>query len=237
MALLLSAAPWEADAQPAEVTLSTDALTLLPPIQPTKIVCVGRNYAKHAQELGNTLPSTPLIFLKPPSALIAHHEAIEIPTNQTSLVHHEGELAVILGQRARRIAPEQAREKILGYSLMNDVTARDVQREEGKFTRAKGFDTFAPLGPFIDTDFQPNSQRIRVHVNDELRQDGQLSDMVFDVFELISTISHIMTLEPFDIISTGTPAGVGPLIAGDVVEVSIEGLGTLRNHVIAREAS
>lgn len=237
MALLLSAAPWEANAQPEAGALSLDDLTLLPPIQPSKIVCVGRNYAKHAQELGNALPSTPLIFLKPPSALIAHNQAIEIPEAQTRLVHHEGELAVIMGQRARRINPGQARESVFGYSLMNDVTARDVQREEGKFTRAKGFDTFAPLGPFIDTDFQPASQTIQVHVNNELRQDGQLSDMVFGVFELISTISHIMTLEPFDIISTGTPSGVGPLTPGDVVEVRIEGLGTLRNHVIAREAS
>jgi len=210
-------------------------VALLPPVVPGKLICVGRNYAKHASELGNALPKEPLIFLKATSAVIADGEAIEIPTEHTSLVHHEGELAVVMGKRCRRLSVADAPSAILGYTIMNDVTARDIQRREGKFTRAKGFDTFAPLGPHIDTDFTPHNQAIQVRVNGELRQDGRLDEMVFDVPRLISFVSQIMTLEPLDVISTGTPSGVGPMVPGDRVEVSIETLGTLTNSVSTRE--
>ena len=217
---------------PSDLAVPLADLRLAPPVAPSKIVCVGRNYAEHAAELDHELPTEPLLFLKPPSCLIGHGQSIVCPTGQSDLVHHEGELAVVIGRRARRVRPDMAKEYVLGYTIMNDVTARDIQRREGKFTRAKGFDTFGPLGPWIDTEFEPVEQVLTVRVNGEMRQQGAISLMVFDVPRLIADISHVMTLEPGDVISTGTPSGVGPLVPGDRVEVTIEGLGTLDNDVV-----
>jgi len=213
--------------------LPWDPITLHPPTVPSKIVCVGRNYAAHAAELGHAVPSEPLIFLKPPSCLLPHGGDIVYPTRETRLVHHEGELGVVIGRRARRVSEGEALDHVLGYTIVNDVTARDLQRKDVQFTRAKSFDTFGPVGPWVDTDFAPAGQRLTVTVGDEVRQDGTLDQMVFDVAILIAWISRIMTLEPGDLIATGTPEGVGPLAPGDVVEVAIEGLGALRNRVVA----
>jgi 2-keto-4-pentenoate hydratase/2-oxohepta-3-ene-1,7-dioic acid hydratase in catechol pathway len=215
------------------VLLPWGSFRFLPPVVPTKIVCVGRNYRAHAEELGNEMPTEPLLFLKPPSALIGHEGAIAYPHHQSDLVHHEGELAVIIGRRARHLQEADVPAHILGYSLANDVTARDLQRKDGVFTRGKGFDTFAPLGPWVDTDFEPKHQRVTVSVNDGIRQDAPLSAMVFGVRELVAFISRIMTLEPGDVVLTGTPKGVGPLVPGDSVVVDIEGLGTLSNTVVS----
>jgi 2-keto-4-pentenoate hydratase/2-oxohepta-3-ene-1,7-dioic acid hydratase in catechol pathway len=226
--------PFAPEAQAvAGPALSWDVVVPDPPVRPSKIVCIGRNYRAHAAELGNPVPTSPLLFLKPPSCLIAHGGAIVYPVGDSELVHHEGELAVIIGRRAKRVAAADAHAYVLGYSVFNDVTARDLQRQDVQFTRGKGFDTFGPLGPWIDTDFRPADQRLTVTVNGELRQDGRLSDMIFDVPTLIEAISRVMTLEPFDVIATGTPEGVGPLAIGDAVSVSIEGLGTLDNTVVA----
>ncbi len=213
-----------------EPTLALEEARLLAPTVPTKIVCVGRNYAAHAQEHDAEVPEIPLIFLKPPSAVIGPGEAILLPP-QSQQVEHEAELAVVIGRRGRWIPPEEAEEYILGYTIANDVTARDLQRRDGQWTRGKGFDTFCPLGPWIDTDFDPSDALITCRVNGDLRQMGSTRDMVFSVRQLIAFISSVMTLEPGDVILTGTPAGVGPLQAGDVVEVEIEGLGRLRNPV------
>jgi len=213
-----------------EPTLPLEEVRLLAPVQPGKIVCVGRNYAAHAKEHNAEVPEVPLIFLKPPSAVIGPEETILLPP-QSQQVEHEAELAVVIGKRGRWIAPEEAHEYILGYTIANDVTARDLQRRDGQWTRGKGFDTFCPLGPWIDTDFDPADALITCKVNGDLRQMGSTRDMVFSVRQLIAFISSVMTLEPGDVILTGTPAGVAPLREGDIVEVSIEGLGTLRNPV------
>ena len=211
-------------------TLPLEETRLLAPARPTKIVCVGRNYVAHAQEHNAEVPEIPLLFLKPPSAIIGPGDAILLPP-QSQQVEHEAELAVVIGRRGRWIPLEEAREYILGYTIANDVTARDLQRRDGQWTRAKGFDTFCPLGPWIDTAFDPSDALITARVNDDLRQMGSTRDMVFSVAQLIAFISSVMTLEPGDVILTGTPAGVGPLHPGDVVEIHIEGLGTLRNPV------
>jgi 2-keto-4-pentenoate hydratase/2-oxohepta-3-ene-1,7-dioic acid hydratase in catechol pathway len=212
-----------------------ESLGLDPPARRgAKIVCAARNYRKHAIELSNAIPSEPLVFLKPASALIGPNSPIILPTEHSELVHHEGELAVIIGKRAHRTPPTRVADHVLGYTLFNDVTARDLQRRDGCFSRAKGFDTFAPMGPWIDTDFRIGSQPLRVWVNDTLRQQGSLDEMIFDVPTLVSWVSEIMTLEPGDIIATGTPAGVGVLTPGDTVRIEIEGLGALSNPVRAR---
>lgn len=227
---------FDGDGAPEGEPLPLEMLRFDPPLQPSKIVCVGRNYAAHAAELDHDVPTEPLIFLKPPSALVGHDEPIVYPVGQTELVHHEGELAVVIGRRTRNVRREQALAHVFGYTILNDVTARDLQRRDGQWTRAKGFDTFAPAGPWIDTDFSPRAQRVVVQVNGDKRQDQPISDMLFDIPTLIAHISSVMTLERGDVISTGTPSGVGPLVAGDVVEVHIEGLGTLRNHVVEAAA-
>lgn len=228
--------PFAVEGETQGDVLPWDLLALDPPARPTKVVAVGRNYADHAAELGNDVPAEPLLFIKPPSCLIGHDAAIVYPTGQSELVHHEGELALVIGRRARHVAEADADRYILGYTVMNDVTARDLQRKDVQFTRAKSFDTFGPLGPWIDTDFAPADQRIRVHVNGELRQDSTLDKMVFQPRFLVAYVSRIMTLEPGDVITTGTPSGVGPLLPGDTVEVSIAGLGALRNTVVAGSA-
>lgn len=207
-------------------------LKLLPPCTPSKIICVGRNYVEHAKELGNEIPKTPLLFFKPPSAVIANGEQIFLPP-QSAQVEHEAELVVVIGQRAKNVIAETAKEYIFGYTIGNDITARDLQKTDGQWTRAKGFDTFCPFGPWIDTDFDASDAVVTCRVNGQMRQMASTRDMLFSVSTLIAYISSIMTLEPGDLIFTGTPAGVGTLKTGDVVDVEIEGLGKLSNPVKA----
>jgi 2-keto-4-pentenoate hydratase/2-oxohepta-3-ene-1,7-dioic acid hydratase in catechol pathway len=215
-----------------EAKIPISDVRLLAPILPGKIVCVGRNYVEHAKELGNDVPKIPLIFLKPPSSILGPGEAIVLPP-QSKQVEHEAELVVVIGKRGRNVTAEHAGEYVLGYTVGNDVTARDLQKSDDQWTRAKGFDTFCPFGPWIDTEFDVSDAVITSRVNDQPRQMGSTRDVVFGVPTLIAFISSVMTLEPGDLIFTGTPAGVGPLKAGDEVVVEIEGLGVLRNPVRA----
>jgi 2-keto-4-pentenoate hydratase/2-oxohepta-3-ene-1,7-dioic acid hydratase in catechol pathway len=206
-----------------------------PPCQPTKIVALGLNYADHATESGLSLPEQPIIFLKPPTAVIGHLDQILYPA-MSQHVDYEAELAVVIGRRAKNIPSHEARRYVLGYTCSNDVTARDLQQGDGQWTRSKSFDTFCPLGPWIVTDLNPSKLAITCRVNGQVRQAGNTKDMVFRVWDLISFISQVMTLEPGDVIMTGTPAGVGPLSPSDVVEVEIEGIGALENEVISWSA-
>jgi len=211
---------------------------LLPPCAPSKIVCVGRNYAEHAKELGNEPPSEPLIFLKPPSSLIASGDAIVYP-RLSQRVDFEGELGVVIGKRARRVAKENAADYVLGYTCVNDVTARDLQKKDGQWTRGKGFDTFCAAGPAIlrreDCDF--HKLRVQTLVDGQIKQDAPVSDMLFSVDAIIAYITAFMTLEPGDLVATGTPPGVGPLQPGSKVQIKIEGIGVLENTVIAEDSS
>jgi 2-keto-4-pentenoate hydratase/2-oxohepta-3-ene-1,7-dioic acid hydratase in catechol pathway len=208
---------------------------LLPPVLPGKIIGVGRNYLAHAREQNVEIPEVPLLFLKPPSAVIGPGETILLPP-QSQQVVHEAELAVVIGKSGRWIQPEDAMTHVLGYTISNDVTARDLQRRDGQWTRGKGFDTFCPLGPWIETEFDPADALITCHVNGEMRQMASTRDMLFNVRQLIAYITSIMTIEPGDVLITGTPAGVGLLQAGDRIQITIEGLGTLENPV-TREKS
>lgn len=206
-------------------------VTFLTPVTPSKIVCVGRNYQEHAAELGNPVPEEPLLFLKAPSALIGSGESIELPP-ESKQVEHEGELGIVIGRQARNLtSSEYPLSYVMGYTCVNDVTARDLQRKDVQFTRAKSFDTFCPVGPFIVDDLDPLNLEVTTRVNGAVRQQGSTADMAFSVPFLIRYISSIMTLYPGDLIATGTPAGVSPLKDGDVVEVEIEGIGVLRNKV------
>jgi 2-keto-4-pentenoate hydratase/2-oxohepta-3-ene-1,7-dioic acid hydratase in catechol pathway len=205
-------------------------LKLMAPCEPSKIICVGRNYVEHAKELGNEVPQVPLIFFKPPSSIISNGDAIFLPV-QSKQVEHEAELVIVIGKRAKNVTSEMAKEYIFGYTIGNDVTARDLQKSDGQWTRAKGFDTFCSFGPWIDTDFDPSDSVVTCRVNGQMRQMASTRDMVFNVGTLIAYISSVMTLEPGDLIFTGTPAGVGELRNGDVVDVEIEGLGKLSNSV------
>lgn len=206
-------------------------IKFLPPATPSKIVCVGRNYAEHAAELGNEVPKEPLLFLKATSALITESEAIVIP-EQSVQVEHEGELAVVIGRECRKLSEnDNPFEYVFGYTCLNDVTARDLQRKDVQFTRAKSFDTFCPVGAFIETDLDVSDIRVMTRVNGLIKQDGRTSQMVFPVDFLIRYISNMMTLNAGDIIATGTPSGVSRLNKGDVCEVEIEGIGVLRNPV------
>jgi len=215
-----------------EADLPLAEVKLLAPIQPSKILCLGRNYAEHAREHAVEVPKVPLIFMKPPSSIIDPGETIVLPP-QSQQVEHEAELVVVIGKRGRWINPADAGEYILGYTIGNDVTARDLQRRDGQWTRGKGFDTFCPLGPWIETELNPADLMITCHVNGEMRQMASTRDMVFHIEQLIAFASSVMTLEPGDIVMTGTPAGVSPLCAGDLVEVAIEHLGNLSNPVAA----
>jgi 2-keto-4-pentenoate hydratase/2-oxohepta-3-ene-1,7-dioic acid hydratase in catechol pathway len=203
------------------------------PITPGKVVCVGQNYRKHAAELGKPVPDEPLLFLKAPSSVVGPHTPIRRPP-ESERVDHEGELGVVIGARMVDVAAEDALRHVFGYVGANDVTARDLQRRDVQFTRAKSFDTFCPIGPFVETDLDPATVSIQVRVNREVRQDGHTEDMVFGVAQLLAYISAVMTLEPGDLVLTGTPSGVGPLVDGDVVRVSLSGLGTLENPVTTR---
>jgi 2-keto-4-pentenoate hydratase/2-oxohepta-3-ene-1,7-dioic acid hydratase in catechol pathway len=213
-----------------EAETPLESVKLLAPSQPSKIVCVGRNYSEHAKELGNEVPRAPLIFLKPPSSIINPGDTILLPP-QSQQVEHEAELVAVIGKRGKNILPEQAREYILGYTVGNDITARDLQKPDGQWTRAKGFDTFCSFGPWIDTDFDITDALITCKVSGQPRQMASTRDMIFNVGKVVAFISSVMTLEPGDLVFTGTPAGVGPLRDGDVVEVDIDGLGVLSNPV------
>ncbi len=214
----------------AEIPLEN--VRLLAPCLPSKIICVGRNYAEHAREHEAEVPKVPLIFLKPPSSIINPGETILLPP-QSKQVEHEAELVVVIGKRGRHITAEKARDYILGYTIGNDVTARDLQRSDGQWTRAKGFDTFCAFGPWIDTDFDPADALVTCRVSGQPRQMASTRDMVFSVSTLIAFVSSVMTLEPGDLLFTGTPAGVGILKDGDEVVCEIEGLGKLSNPVRA----
>lgn len=217
----------------SEPSIKLSEAQMLPPLVPSKIVCVGRNYREHAAELGNPMPLEPLLFLKAPSAIIGDGDCIELP-ELSQRVEHEGELGVVIGRRCRRIKDDvDPLSYVLGYTCLNDVTARDLQRKDVQFTRGKSFDTFCPVGPHIVTGLDPSDLKVETRVNGQIRQSGRTGAMAFPVTHLIRYISHAMTLEPGDLIATGTPAGVGPLLEGDVCEVEVEGVGTLRNNVRA----
>jgi 2-keto-4-pentenoate hydratase/2-oxohepta-3-ene-1,7-dioic acid hydratase in catechol pathway len=199
--------------------------------RPSKIVCVGRNYLEHARELGNDVPERPLLFLKPPSSLLGEGEAIVLPP-ESRQVEHEGEIAVVIGRRARHVAEAEAWDYVAGVAPLNDVTARDLQKPDGQWTRAKGFDTFCPLGALVPLErVGRDGLEVLCRVNGEVRQHGRVGEMAFSIPRLVAYISGVMTLEPGDVIATGTPAGVGPLRPGDVVEVEIPGAGTISNPV------
>lgn len=220
---------WETEGT-AEYALAD--VRLLPPCWPSKIVCVGRNYADHAKELGNPVPAEPLIFTKPPSSLIAHGDEIVAPSI-SQLVSFEGELGLVIGRPARNIAASDWRRYIWGYTCINDVTARDLQKKDGQWTRGKGFDTFCPVGPWIvpSSEVEFSTLRVQTSVNGVVKQDAPVSDMIFDPGAILAFITRFMTLEQGDLIATGTPPGVGPIVAGDSVRVHIEGVGTLENRV------
>jgi 2-keto-4-pentenoate hydratase/2-oxohepta-3-ene-1,7-dioic acid hydratase in catechol pathway len=209
---------------------------LLAPVRPSKIVCVGRNYRDHAAELGHEVPAEPLIFLKPPSSLLAPGAAIVRP-KISQRVDHEGELGVVIAKTCHRLKTDQdVRPYILGYTCVNDVTARDLQNKDGQWTRGKGFDTFCPVGPVVASDLDPwAGVGVETRVNGEVRQSGTTVDFIFAVDIVLRHISQVMTLLPGDLIATGTPKGVGPIVAGDVVEVTVAGVGTLRNSVVDEE--
>lgn len=205
---------------------------LLVPSVPTKIIAVGLNYRDHARELGMAVPENPILFLKPPTSLIGPGEAIVYPT-MSSQVDYEAELGIVIKDRVSRIAPGQARDHILGYTCANDVTARDLQKKDVQWTRAKSFDTFCPLGPWIVTDLDPGDILVESYLNGERKQSSRTSQFIFGIDHLVSFISQVMTLHPGDLIITGTPAGIGPMKPGDEVEVRIEGIGSLKNRVSA----
>jgi 2-keto-4-pentenoate hydratase/2-oxohepta-3-ene-1,7-dioic acid hydratase in catechol pathway len=209
-----------------------DVRLVAPVIPRSKVIGVGRNYAAHASELGHDVPAEPLLFFKPNTSVIGPGEPIVLPP-QSSEVHHEAELAVVIGRVCKDVPAERVNDVIFGYTCGNDVTARDLQKSDGQWARAKGFDSFCPLGPWIETDLDASDLSVRCLVGDDVRQDGRTSQMIFDVASLITYVSTAFTLLPGDVILTGTPAGVGPIVAGDSVSVSIEDIGTLTNPVVA----
>ncbi|MFC1987438.1 fumarylacetoacetate hydrolase family protein [Chloroflexota bacterium] len=214
-------------------TYELDEIRLLAPCLPSKIVCIGLNYHAHAKETKQELPSKPLIFLKPSTAVVGPDDKIVLP-RFSRRVDYEGELGVVIGKKAKDVPEEKAKEYILGYTCFDDVSERHDQKEDGQWTRAKGYDTFAPIGPCIDTKVDPDNLKIETYLNSELRQSVYTSDMIFKVSRLVSFISGIMTLLPGDVIATGTPSGIGRMNSGDIVEVKIEKIGTLRNFVVAQ---
>ncbi len=226
--LVLDGAPW-AGGKPTGTPLPSGELGV--PVAPTKIVGIGKNYRAHAKEMQSEVPKEPLLFFKPPSSLLASGRRVVLPP-ESERVDYEGELGVVIGQRCRRISPDEAMDHVFGYVVVCDVTARDLQKSDGQWTRAKGFDTFCPVGAEVVTGVDPSALGIRVTVNGDLRQDGNTRDMVNDIPALISHISQAMTLEPGDLLATGTPNGVGPLADGDRVDVDVEQVGTLDFSVV-----
>ena len=221
--------------QPAGDPIPLADVRLLAPVIPrSKVVGIGRNYAEHAAEMGNQVPADPMLFLKPNTSVIGPGEPIVYPPFSQN-VHFEAELAVVIGRVCKDVPPERVPEVIFGYTCGNDVTARDIQKTDGQWARAKGFDSACPLGPWIETELDPADLAVSCTVNGELRQDGRTSQMVRDVVELVTYVSSAFTLLPGDVIMTGTPAGVGPLVSGDHVAVTVEGIGTLRNRVVSRD--
>ena len=214
----------------AESKVLLSKVKILVPARPSKIVLVGLNYKDHAKELGMKIPKEPIIFLKPPTAIIAHKQSIIYP-KEVKQLDYEAELALVIKRKARNLAPDEVSKYILGYTCFNDVTARDLQRRDVQWTRAKSFDTFAPCGPWLETSLNPDNLRIASYLNGKLRQNSSTKNFIFSVYELVSFISKIMTLFAGDIISTGTPSGIGPMKVGDSIEVEIEGIGKLRNTV------
>jgi 2-keto-4-pentenoate hydratase/2-oxohepta-3-ene-1,7-dioic acid hydratase in catechol pathway len=216
--------------------MSLPAVKLLAPCEPTKIVALGLNYRDHAAEFGLPIPDEPLIFLKPSTAVIGPDDDIVYPA-MSRRVDYEAELAVVIGRTCRQVREEEARDYIQGFTCINDVTARDLQKKDGQFTRSKSFDTFAPLGPWIETEIlEPDNLTVEAYLNGERRQHSNTRNMVFGVAAQVSFISRIMTLLPGDVIATGTPAGIGPMQPGDVVEIRVEGIGTLKNRIVAERA-
>jgi 2-keto-4-pentenoate hydratase/2-oxohepta-3-ene-1,7-dioic acid hydratase in catechol pathway len=217
-----------------EVVRLADARLLSPVLPRSKVVGIGRNYAAHAAELGNDVPDEPLMFLKPNTSVVGPGDPVFYP-RQTSDLHYEGELAVVIGRICRDVPVEKFADVVWGYTVGNDVTARDLQRSDVQFTRAKGFDSFCPLGPWIETELDVSDVRVQTWLNGDLKQDGTTKDMIFGVPELVHQVSSVMTLLPGDVILTGTPEGVGPMEVGDEVEVSIQGIGNLTNRVVKRD--
>jgi 2-keto-4-pentenoate hydratase/2-oxohepta-3-ene-1,7-dioic acid hydratase in catechol pathway len=216
-----------------ETFLLEDVRLLAPVIPRSKVVCVGKNYADHAAEMGGEVPEEPIIFIKPNTSVIGPNDIIQWPSS-SERIDHEAELAVVISKICKEVPREKAKDVIFGYTVANDVTARDLQKKDGQWSRAKGFDTFCPIGPWIDTEFVPGSQLVTATVDGELKQSAPLSDMVFDVPFIIEFVTKVMTLLPGDVILTGTPSGIGPMNAGGEVEVAVEGLGSLKNKVSDR---
>ena len=216
----------------ADVVLPLGACKVLAPVLPSKIVCIGKNYADHAREMGGEPPAEPVIFIKPNTAVVGPNDPIQLPW-QSERVDHEAELAIVIGRIARNVKREEALMYVLGYTLANDVTARDLQNRDGQWTRAKGFDTFCPLGPWIVNDFDPSDKLIMCVVDGDVRQRASTADMIHDVESIIEFVSSVMTLLPGDVILTGTPAGIGPMTDGQSVTVTVQGLGALTNPVRA----
>ena len=227
--------PGKGGVQFTGATFPLDDVRLLAPVLPSKVVAVGRNYADHAREMGAEPPGEPVLFLKPSTAVVGHGDPIAYPVKLTQRVDYEGELAVIIGRLCREVPAAQAAEVIFGYACANDVTARDLQARDGQWTRAKGFDTFCPLGPWIETDADPADLELTTVVNGDVRQQARTSQLLYDVPALVEYVSTVMTLLPGDVLLTGTPAGVGPLEDGDEVSVTIENIGSLRNTVVNRD--
>ena len=209
---------------------NVEDLEIVPPVSPSKIVCVGLNYKDHASELNMELPEEPIIFIKPPTSVVGHLDSVIYPTS-SSRVDFEGELGIVISKEAKNIKSCDAADFIGGYTAVNDVTARDLQQKDGQWTRAKSFDTFCPIGPCIETDLDPMNQNISLKLNGEIKQISNTKNMIFNVYELVEFISNIMTLKPGDVIATGTPPGIGPMNIGDTVEVEIEGIGVLKNFI------
>lgn len=218
-------AAWE-----PEAVIPLAGAQLLSPVTPTKVVCVGLNYRPHIEEMGHEMPVEPVIFLKPSTSVIGPGAPIMLPPG-VGRVDHEAELGVVIGRRLHRADREEVVASVLGFTCGNDVTAREIQSKDGQWTRAKGFDGFCPLGPWVETDVSPHDLAITCSVNGEVRQAARTSDMVFDPYELVRFVTQVMTLVPGDVVLTGTPGGIGPIVSGDVVEVTIEGVGTLANPV------
>ncbi len=235
MVVTLAGDPLYVGMHPTEEKHPLADVRLLAPVIPrSKVVGIGRNYAAHAAEMGSALPDEPMMFLKPNTSVVGPGDPVFHP-KQSAEVHYEGELAVVIGRICRDVAPERVAEVIYGYTIGNDVTARDLQRSDVQFTRAKGFDSFCPLGPWIETELDTSDLRVQTHLNGDLVQDGSTSDLIFDVAALVAHVSSVMTLLPGDVILTGTPEGVGPMSVGDEVDVTISGIGTLTNKVVARD--